>query len=269
VDSLRVVFIFVVYREYESLDRILSSQVVPCGVTVVVVDNTEPAHADHSRLASWISHGAEVVSPGNVGYCGAAAVAVEHIPAISESDFVCLANTDLDFDIRRIVKTLREGHLSNETIGIIAPRLVDKAGGMVPQLHYRVKPSARKFRALSVIYSVYLLGTSYRLLGDLRRAARARSSFPLEPVNIFSPHGAFVIVTRHYLARTAGFSFPTFLFCEEVFFGVECERANLICRFAPEITYSHDGHGSMGRLPSRRLIRQLRDAHRLAAVELK
>ena len=268
-DEPTVAIIFVVYREYARLDSLLERQAAPPGLHLVVVDNTEEDAFRPDLHSKWRSMGVSVLRPEtNLGYAGAGQHAVDSLPELRSAAWVVLANSDLQFDFGDLWSRLASRSLP-EDLGVLAPRLVTTTGGELAQRHYVEAPSAARFLRLGRIYSQYYLAVLHRTLSDLTRGARTRGSRLDDSTQIFAPHGALMIFTRRYVSETAFLRFPTFLFCEEVFVGLECSKANLRCHYDASIVYSHAGHGSIGRIPSRRVVTFLRDSHLAAASALQ
>ena len=209
----------------------------------------------------------QVASPENLGYFGAANFALNTFPDLYSFDYVAISNTDVCFQLVDVLSRLQDAKHGAAEVGAIAPRLIRANGTEVPQLHYAKRPKPSKYSKLARITSTYYLGAAHRIAADAKRAVlRSHNRVDLGPL-LFAPHGAFMILTQKYLANTEGFKHPTFLFNEEIFVGVQCERADLACIYDPNIVYSHRNHGSMGSVPSRTLISYLHESH-IATVEL-
>lgn len=266
--SIRLAVIFVLYRTYAEFEKFLASQ-SGCldELFVIVVDNTPHAQCDRARLIRWQeSYGISTVvaHPENLGYFGAAHYATRVFPELYNYDFVAISNTDVRFQLTDTIETLRRCAAGYRNVGAIAPRLTNRDGTPKAQRHYVGKPAPERYARLARISSHYYLAAAHRLGSDLKRAIASRNVRGC-PRRIFAPHGAFMILTREYLAKTRGFDYPCFLFNEEIFVGLECEAAGLSCVYESMITYSHENHGSMGSFPSRVLISHLRDAHEFVA----
>lgn len=271
--------ILVNYGEYDSLTRLIAHQqsVLSRDVKVVVVDNTEPDRRDDHYLDRLGEQaGLTVLRPGNTGYLGAAQYARDAVPALRSSRFVAVCNTDILFSFNDAAVALRELREVAEAgslapMGLIVPRLVDLQGAPVRQLHYSRPPSPPKYRALSRIYSVYPLAVVHRLASDFKRRlnARGEGSATTTDSAYWAPHGAMMVFSSEYFSATDGFKYPEFLFCEEIYVGLQNQRAGLRVQFCPRLTYSHSNHGSMGAVQSRRVLGYLRDSHRWAATALE
>lgn len=260
--------IFVNYRDYSALDRLLL-ETSPAAARIYVVDNTEPEHRQDSTIARWRSlEGVVVVSADNLGYLGAARRAVVEYPEIMDSDFVAVSNSDLTFNLDDFTEKLGDGSQWSN-VGLIAPMLVGPDGEPLPQRHYLEAPRSSKYSKLARIYRKYPLAVGHRLLSDLKHSVMKADTAPPYKKDLFAPHGALMIFSNLYMKHTDVFDFPPFLFCEEVFVGLQNRSANLRCIFLPTLTYSHLGHGSMGRLPSKRIIGYLAEAHSWAARALR
>lgn len=269
---MKFAILFVLYKSYGALDRLFQNQnwneIARLGVDIFVVDNTpiELKSLDYHSL--WMEKfGVLTLDPNrNLGYFGAPRWAQNLIPDFAAYDFFAISNVDLTYSIVSVANALQKRlETQNENVGMYAPCLVDGNGSPTRQLHYFKKPDRKKYEQLANIYSRYNIALLHRFMADIKR--KFASSAPQGNLigRIFAPHGALMIFTKSYLSLGTGFDHPVFLFCEEIFAGMKCERANLYCELAPEIAYQHENHGSMGKVASRQIVGYLRDAHIAAA----
>lgn len=265
-------FVFVLYRNYADFLSFMERQSsVISHARLVVVDNTEATQVDEGAVRTLHNDDRLIYlrsREGNVGYLGAANHALRTIPSAREAQFLCVANTDLVFDVESFARTLSQPERYDDAVGLIAPRLVGADGSPRRQLHYRHEPDPLQLRRIARIYSSYHLAVAYRLLADVkRRLIRRRRHAPLDE-RLFAPHGALMVFTRRFVMAVSELEMPTFLFCEEYFVGRQGQDLGLTCVFDPELTYTHDHHGSMGQIPSRHLVEYMRESHVAAAARL-
>jgi GT2 family glycosyltransferase len=265
IESCKLAVILVLYRTYNDVEDFLQRQSVNRNVFYIVVDNTPHNEIDveaSERIGNFRNVSLLIANPENLGYAGAAHFAMQQCPELRTFDFVAISNTDLSYDASSVLAVLQRDRADLSNVGAIAPRLVKSNGDATRQLHYVSKPTRRKFSFLVKVFSSYPVSIFYRLLGDLKRFMVSRTMPADIPRYIFAPHGALMIVTQEYLKKTSGFKHPAFLFCEEITIGVQCEQAKLLCVYVPDITYSHRNHGSMGWLPSKKVVGYLHEAHK-------
>ncbi len=265
-------FVFVLYRNYEDLLSFMERQSsVISHARLVVVDNTESNQVDEVAVRTLHNDDRLIYlrsREGNVGYLGAANHALRTVPSAREAQFLCVANTDLVFDVESFARTLTQPGRYDDAVGLIAPRLVGADGSPRRQLHYRHEPDPRQLRRIATIYSSYQVAVAYRLLADVkRRLLRRRRHAPMDE-ELFAPHGALMVFTRRFLTAVKELEMPTFLFCEEYFVGRQGQDLGLTCVFDPDLTYAHDAHGSMGHIPSRRVVEYMHESHAAAAARL-
>ncbi|WP_425998089.1 hypothetical protein [Caulobacter sp. DWR1-3-2b1] len=264
--------IFIVYNSYDDLDLLLESQSIidiEC-FNIIVVDNTDVALRDTGRLERWSPYrNIHICYSGiNEGYFGGARVALrEHPELFDDADFVVISNVDLEFSFKDLILSLSNVEIRQSDVGVFAPTLVSESGLPVRQLHYYSRPSSRHYVRLSKIYGIYNLAVIHRIFFDLKRKIFPSRSSDEDRDLIFAPHGAMMIFTKRYMKETASFRHPAFLFCEEIFVGYQCAIANLSCRRLRDVTYSHRNHGSIGAIPSRKIVLFLLEAH-LAATPM-
>ncbi|WP_143738348.1 glycosyltransferase family 2 protein [Microbacterium esteraromaticum] len=276
MDDSSTAIVFVNYRDYSHLERFLRSQQINTACDIVVVDNTESDRRDHAALDRIASHdGVSVLFAANLGYLGAVRHAITRMPHLAKVDFLIVSNTDLMFELGAVVDhlDLTKVHMRERHVGVIAPQLVSAEGHRTRQLHLIEPPTVRHLSRLGRMYESYFALSVHKQAGDLKRKLLARigrgSAGILDGSSVFAPHGALMIFTAEYLQASGGFDFPCFLYAEEIFVGLQAERAGLRCVYDEGIRYSHRSHGSIGRWPSRSVALHLRDAHRWAASAMK
>ncbi|UWS81774.1 hypothetical protein N1037_21385 (plasmid) [Phaeobacter sp. G2] len=272
-DTTSLAIIFVLYNAYGAMRNFLTAQAAgaPEGLHLVIVDNTPHADIDHDALEEFSRHPGVtllIAEPENLGYAGAAHFAMQKLPALAESDYVAISNTDLLYDAAELLAGLNRLRGGHEGVGAIAPRLTHPSGEEKAQLHYVVAPSHRKYSQLVGIFSSYPLTVAHRLGADIKRFLGFSRGIQNVPREIFAPHGALMILTQAYFRKTRGFHHPAFLFCEEITIGAECRDAGLKAVYEHSLSYTHDNHGAMGAIPSRRIVRYLHDAHKAVLPRL-
>jgi hypothetical protein len=267
---MNVRYIFILYNSYEDFDRFLreqGSKLPVLSTEIYLVDNSENRRTDFTDR--WHDDfGIEIIVPDrNAGYFGGAQAAVDsNRQAFMATDYTVVANVDLSFSLFDFTRVLGEISLASE-IGVLAPCLITSDGAYSRQNHYFTKPTARSYRRLAAIYSNYYLAITHRILADIKKAFRKRTTMEPQKLEgvIYAPHGAMMVFTRQYINNTDIFSHPAFLFCEEIFVGHQCEVNNLRCVIEKRLRYTHSNHGSIGAIPSRKIVSFLRDAHRITA----
>lgn len=264
--NITISIIFVLYNSYDAMQRFLEEQnpTSPQSIKLIIVDNTPHNSLNYERLKSFekFSNVQTIIAkPENLGYAGAADFAMRMKPELYDCDYVLLSNTDLIYSTADFHNTLTETHSEHENTGAIAPRLIHPNKKSKSQLHYVTAPSYSKYRKLVKIFSSYPLALIHRLGADAKRFMGFQRDTGEIPREIFAPHGALMILTKKYFERTSGFKHPAFLFCEEITIGAECRDANLTVIYEPKLSYSHDNHGSMGAIPSRKIVKYLHDSH--------
>jgi GT2 family glycosyltransferase len=256
--------IFILFKDYTSLIKLLSNQSrPPQGLRYYVVDNTPEVYKDY-ELQESLSNCDNVTfinSHTNLGYFGGAEYALRNYPELFNFDYVAISNTDLHYNAVDIFNFLSKFYEKQADVGVIAPQLVKNNGKPLKQLHYTECPTREKYEYLSKIYSNYPIAVLHRIAGDLKRFVGSGRGKINIPRKIFAPHGAFMIFTNAYLFKTKCFLHPTFLFCEEIFVGIECKKAGLSVIYEPKVTYSHVNHGSIGIIPSRQITQYLSQSH--------
>ncbi|MFK9004382.1 glycosyltransferase family 2 protein [Pseudomonas pergaminensis] len=250
--DMKVAIICVCYNAYDHLlayARSLETAISNAeGVefSLVVVDNsTQLTGADTLSLISGMKFDYHYIKSGNVGYFPAFKKGVDFLPSLSDFDCVAVSNVDLSVSDDFFESlTVCLGELP-DNVGIVAPAIIsqERVADLNPKTLYR--PTRLSLQKNIFIFKRLWLFRLYRKLSDLK-ARRPLIKYP-EGMEFYSPHGSFIIFTRHYFLSGASYDYPQFLFGEEDFVAEECRRSGLKVSYQPSIKISDFDHGSTSR----------------------
>lgn len=183
----------------------------------------------------------------NLGYLGGASKGIDLLNKTGSEhyDFIAISNVDLNLKENFFIELKKLGDV--EEIGIIAPSVLSEKRKVDLNPKMLLKPKKWKifFNYMSthstVFFQLKLLQSSfYNLLRSKRNRERVDQ-------DIYAPHGAFILLTRHYIKDCLNIKYPVFLFGEEMYFAEECKSKELKVRYYPNLCVYDFDHGSTGK----------------------
>lgn len=247
--SKKLALICINYNSYPHLVRFLNSietsaQGSKIDLQVIVIDNS--TNSVNSEVLSDFCESSDlslrIIKTANVGYFPGAKIGLDDMSdAVKEFDFISISNVDLTLD-QFFFKRL--GNIPiDESTGVIAPAIISekRKDDLNPKIEYR--PTRSSLERTLKIFSHVSLFFAYRLLSDIKSKLRG-TNLSSRKVEMYAPHGSFIIFTKRYFERGGDFDYPRFLFGEEIFVGETCRELNLSIRHHPELVISDIDHGS-------------------------
>lgn len=237
------------YNSYPHLTRFLESvstsvQGSKFDLHIVIVDNS--TDTTNSDLLSGFYQSSNlplrIIKTANVGYFPGAKIGLDDMSdAVKEFDFISISNVDLILD-QKFFQRLGEIPIDKST-GVIAPAIISekRKDDLNPKIECR--PARASLERTLKIFSHVSLFFAYRLLSDIKSKLRG-TNLSSRKVEMYAPHGSFIIFTKRYFERGGDFDYPRFLFGEEIFVGETCRELNLSIRHHPELVISDIDHGS-------------------------
>lgn len=237
------------YNSYPHLVRFLESvttsiQGSKIDLHIVVVDNS--TSLANSEALSNFRHSSDlslrIIKSANVGYFPGAKIALDDMSdSVKEFDFVSISNVDLTLD-QNFFKRLNNITVDTST-GVIAPAIISdkRKDDLNPKIESR--PTRTSLERTLKIFGHVSLFFAYRLLSDIKSNLRGTNRSKRR-IEMYAPHGSFIIFTKRYFERGGNFDYPRFLFGEEIFVGETCKNLELAVRHHPELVIHDIDHGS-------------------------
>lgn len=235
------------------------------GHVAVVSNSAVEKCGEVSRLSQLES--VLLVEPGrNLGYFGAAAWGLDfYLKDHPLPEWVIVSNTDISFPDRELFVKLNQLHGSNPP-AIVAPDIVLQPRGQLPSSgshqnpFLAVRPSPTRMRILRALARFYAVYVMYEFASSLRYRVRNawsqavdRGSALTDAVPIYAPFGAFIVFHRSYFDAGGSLRYPSFLFGEEIYVAETARSFGLRVMYDPRLRVKHHEHGTIGRVPSRRI----------------
>lgn len=218
-----------------------ASRITPA---VVVVDNSTN-RGNYRLISEFISSSKldiKIIESQNIGYFPGAAAALNSIRDFAHSfDYISISNVDLRLDpefFKEIEKFSPE-----DNVGVIAPSIISekRKDDLNPKIAHRPLRSSleRTLKIFNNVVSFY----AYRVLSDWKSRARAKKG-GARSMEMYAPHGSFIIFTKNYFSRGGNFDYPRFLFGEEIFVGETCIALKLKIQLNTKLKVYDIDHGS-------------------------
>jgi len=247
----KVCIVLVCYNAYQDAKKLLNSlqealsQESKIDLTVVFSDNSTEPFDVHSLNDGSYNFDYHYIKNENVGYFPGFYAGLQHIDYAPKAfDYVIVSNVDLTVDKFFFEKLIDTDLKVN--VGIIAPSIISKTHGGSSNPKIINRPSKNKLIILKSIFSNVFLFSTYNLLSRLKAkfTSPKNTSNSIGSIDMYAPHGAFIIFTNNYLLSAAKINYPRFLFGEEVFVAEEARLNNLKITYEPYLVIYDNEHGS-------------------------
>jgi len=256
----KVLFITVHYKTSEGISALLKNLERLEGLSgteVIVVDNAsgcEELAAVRSVVTKCLK--AKVLeSPTNLGYFGAARLALDRYLAQKGCmpDWTIVCNHDVVIEDQEFfLKLFRK---DPKGVGVLAPRIQTVPGAVDQNPFMAKRPGWLRWLWLRLIYSTYGTMAIWNWLSNKKKRmdAPAASDNQSNIVNgrrkcmqIYAPHGAFLIFSRRYFDAGGYLDDQLFLYFEEIAVAEICRSLRLPIVYDPSLNVLHAEHQSTG-----------------------
>jgi len=269
-----VFLICVNYRKPAETQRFVSTareQTLNSTLEVVVVDNSPyPGEGGAADLLPEDSRTKTISSAKNLGYFGAAALALQdHLQSHPMPDWVIVSNPDVYFREHDVLKRLCDSHRGHEP-AVIAPSIRTLDSFVDQNPYMRVRPSRFHMHLTSWVFSTYPVDVVYQGLSWVKHrlldgVTKAPAAGPSSAGEIYAPHGSFIALHRSYFEHGGTLDYGAFLFGEEIFVAETARRLGLTVLYEPSIVIEHTERSTASGLWNRDTSRFRRQASRYLA----
>ena len=161
----------------------------------------------------------------NTGFANGMNKGIDAARADGHNYIIC-SNSDILLNNTHDLKRLKEIAKSNQTIGVIAPQIVNLHGHYQNPL-FETNPITSKF--IKFIISIPLIGFAVYALRFLLRlyVLKVDRQKPNKSGFFYCPHGAFFMLTPSYFRHYKGLDANTFLYFEELILAARLRKHNL------------------------------------------
>lgn len=179
----------------------------------------------------------------NLGYLGCVNSVINDIGYISVKayQFVIISNVDLLLSETFFTKLV---NMSTKQVGWIAPRIYTLKSGSDENPFLKKRPTKLKLNFLILLYSFPSLYLLYSLLYSLKEKIKISGNGLLKEQKIYAGHGSIMIFTHEFINSISEFTFPSFMYGEEIFFAELVRSSGLNVVFYPSVSVQNIGNVS-------------------------
>lgn len=196
----------------------------------------------------------------NAGYMHGAYLGYKaYIEKNDVPDWVILSNTDISFPEQDFWLKLGADERNDS---IIAPDIIS-ADGVHQNPFARTRLPASKLKFLKRIYSNVISFKLYELFSNLKKAFIKKtpsSESQSHNIEIYAPHGSFIIIGGEYFKRGGSLEHPNFLYGEELFIAERARQRNIKIFYDRSYKIMHAEHVATGKMGSTFKAQCLKDS---------
>lgn len=277
---MKITFLAVNYNTYDSLQLFIDSinnaiyatdSYKEISANVFILDNTP---IELKKEFHWGRRGKNINfnlyhSDSNSGYMGGAELLLSQTLVRNEvlsSEYTVISNVDLTLENDFLQ---RLGSLPiNSDVGWIAPSIYSYFENRDRNPKIIKRPTKQRLRALElifihpIIYFIYL-----RLIYTLKKYTRRKQANNYDWKDIYAGHGSFMLFTNRFIISHIDFKFPSFLFCEEIFFGELVRKEKMKVQYISDLKIYDSDHASTGKLKRKSYCRMNRNSLKVIREE--
>ena len=188
----------------------------------------------------------KVIVNDNIGYLSGAFSTLKYISCITAYDYWIISNVDLKVE-RNFFQQLVNLEIENN-VGLIAPSIVSITEHKDRNPKVMNRYSGNKMKIFKILYKYPILHFLYeRLLYPLKRY----KSFGIAAKKcrkIYAGHGSFMILTKSFFQSKSKWSYPVFLFGEELYLAEEVRNHNMEVIYEPTLQVIDIDHVSTSKM---------------------
>lgn len=228
-----------------SWDKAVQTASADTEVTIVVADNSEQFETIQGNWTSicWM----QVPTHENKGYLGAVSYVIKEKQLdLNAFDYSMISNVDLE--ISQDFLTILEKKQYEKSIGCVAPMIYSLGEHRNRNPKIISRPSAKKMRFFQLMYEFPAI---YQLNKVKNHFRNKRDHVYKEQIQIYAPHGSFMIFAKPFASFLQNFQYPAFLFGEEIYFAENIRKLGLRVMYDPELKVTDYDHESTGKTRKR------------------
>lgn len=174
---------------------------------------------------------------------------------IHSFDYVAISNADIKID-KHFFKELSKLRIDSK-IGWIAPSIISEKENLDRNPKILNRPSKKRLQMLLCLYKYPFLYWIYKT--TIYRTNRIRK-IQINKSTIYAGHGSFMLFTKAMTKNIKSFSYPSFLFAEEIFYGEICFLNDLIVTYESKLKIYDFDHASTSKLKKSELMKMNYDS---------
>ncbi|MBI9052572.1 MAG: glycosyltransferase [Bacteroidales bacterium] len=193
-----------------------------------------------------------VENRANLGYIGGVVNSLnESKTNISNYDYFIISNVDLKLDDNFFNELIELEQ--DSSVGWYAPSIISEKEGRDrnPKILYR--PSLKKMKLTILMYKFPIFYYLYLKFIYVLRSKKIQSNNLNN--EIYAGHGSFMIFTKNFNDKNEDFSFPSFLFGEEIYFAEQVKNSKLKTVYIPKLRIYDFDHASTSKIKKRKYFK--------------
>jgi len=225
---------------------------------LVIVDNNSK-DGSVERMQTAISNFTNVelmASAENRGYFGGAKWALNRYLISHEvPEWIIVCNNDVVFDSPAFLRTLFAR--DSRQVGVLAPAVISRITGLDSNPMILQRPGKGRQLRYRFLVSNYYVAWLAQWLAPLvrigrRRSSGRRSNSATGPIEVYAPHGSFLIFSRRYFESGGVIDDGSFLYAEEIGVAETCRNLSLPVIHDPQLQVTHNDNQTTGRMLTRK-----------------
>lgn len=184
-----------------------------------------------------------VNSEMNLGYFGGMQYGLEKYLLWREHypEWIIISNTDIEIISKDLLVNIQK--LDDENTGIIAPMIISGFSNNNQNPFMLKRPSKKYLQTRKIIFSNKYIYYFFIFLSKVKAKFRSEV-IDTKNIEIYAPHGSFIIINKRYFERGGDLRFNSFLFGEEIFLGEITRNLNLKVKYNSTIKIKHNEHAT-------------------------
>ena len=220
---------------YEFINEIKSF--LNCSLDLVIINNSKEFNitgidSDYITVFN---------SPDNLGYFGGFKYGLEKMPC-DNLDFIIICNNDVKIINNDFFSELKK-KLNN--YDIIAPSIINSNNIEQNPHRYQVPSTSRKIY-YKFYFKNYLVALLLNKIVKIKKRFNRELSYRAAEEQIFSPHGAFIILNQSFFKKGGYIDDGYFLYGEEDSLSAIASKLKLKTGFIPSLKVYHEESSSIG-----------------------
>lgn len=241
---MKILIVCVNYNSYNELRLYLNSIIASArranqvSVHVIVADNStccQNVEISDSKVKI------QTITYNNIGYLGAAQIAIYSIKDLDTFDYVAISNVDLlvKEDFFEQLSTI----VVDKKTAWIAPQIWSDYEDRDRNPKIIKRYSKKKLQILNLLYQYPILDWMYTNT-FYKKKSKYRT---YREQKIYAGHGSFILLTNEFF-KCCHINYPIFLFGEELYLAELIMRAGLRVHYYPKLVVYDMEHVSTGKM---------------------
>lgn len=257
IDSMDILIVCVNYNSWDKLDTYLASldRAIGCcsfnvNLKVIVADNSIERRSLKNR--KWNFGVEHHYTSGNIGYLGGVCLGIQKEKSqLYNYDYVIISNVDLAV-ADNFFEILNKFDCKRDHIGCLAPSIFSFHENKNRNPKIQNRPTRMKMLFIKWMYQFPVL---YYFYYHVIYAIRRNSVQNMTNRYIYAAHGSFLIFASSFIPFLESFSYPSFLFGEEIFFAENLRKMSLRTYYLEDLKVYDSDHESTGKLKRKQFFK--------------